>query len=894
MDSKIIIMVISKEHNIEKLEATINNLRNNNCTSEEIVVAIERENAEEIIEYCQSNDIKYVEYEKLDEVYYDIHKNLEFDYISFIEEGDKYNKNFKEKILKHIANTKHNIIVGQILNKKKKYLLNKVIAKGIAVDIERSPQRIWIHLESAFVSKKILDSLEKEADDTLEYYVDKTLLSKVIAIHGGYKIARNIKLTKSKKLEDSDESKEENYDLAWYKNLFIYGNNIFNYSIQKYGAPLKFLQYMFMYIAKNVINENVNMKNKHIIVDEKKEEFYSSFKQILQQIDDEIIMATEGNKRVNYYLLNLKYGKSNQNDIKYREFIDKINIINNNKRLFTAKDVKIKVLLMDYVEDNLIITASYPFQFDESKLKIFVTYLGEKIYAEKNYLYSDYRAFGAIIYQNYTFTVKIPLKENKEKQYIEFFVEGEKAVVRLDLNFNKPLTRLSKAKYSYWNCGKFTLNYRKKSILVLKNNKLRYIKREFKYIKSLLKNKKKYIKNAGKLRIIYHLTKPFYRKEIWLFQDKVYKAGDNGEYLYTYANKQKDGIKKYYIMKKDCLDAKRFKKEHKKFVEFGSLKHKLLFLNANIVFTTHNNVTKQHGFDEKREKYFRDLFNSTNVCIQHGLSVQYIPHLINRVNDNLKGFYLASPIEKENMSEPEFAYGDNLDILKITGSPRYDGLKNNDKKQILITPTWRSYLALPSVKYGESRRHNNNFIKSDYFRIYNTLINDPKLINVAKETGYKIIYLLHPCTSSQIDDFDKNEDVELIAATDDLNYEKILTESSLMVTDYSGVQFDFAYMYKPIVYFHPEELPPSYEEGAYKYETMSLGEIVKESDKLVDTLCEYMKNDCKIKPEYEKRIDKFFKYHDYNNCKRIYDDIMEFRNGEKQCKEFSKDKIEIL
>ena len=55
------------------------------------------------------------------------------------------------------------------------------------------------------------------------------------------------------------------------------------------------------------------------------------------------------------------------------------------------------------------------------------------------------------------------------------------------------------------------------------------------------------------------------------------------------------------------------------------------------------------------------------------------------------------------------------------------------------------------------------------------------------------------------------------------SYEKILTESSLMVTDYSGVQFDFAYMRKPVVYFHSPKLPPHYQEGGFSYETQGFG-----------------------------------------------------------------------
>lgn len=867
---KIQILVISNEDNLDNIKLTLDNLKENNCTKEEFIVISKKDS---LIEgFCKDNNINYFVYENEEDIYYDLSKTLKFDYISFINAEDTYSADFKEKIIKHLKNKQDNIFICPIVCNEYTYLLNRTISRGKEIDIEKKPEKIWVHLNSTFISKKLLEKVKRPSCDNLKYYIEKNLLTKLISLNGGYNILHDIKLISIKQLEDSPEAKPENYDVLWYKNVF---NNIeenFEFSIKKYGNILKYVQYSSVYLIKNIINENVNSKNKHILIDEKLNEFYKNVKKVLQNIDDEIIMKTLGNKLVNYYLLRLKYEFLDK-DIEYREFENRIHIINNDKMIFNASDTKIKILLMDYINENLIITATYPFPFDEKKIKIYAKYLDKKIYAEKNYLYSEYKAFGKKLYENYTFDIKIPLKMDKQKQYIKFFLESYKSTVELDINFNKPLSRLSNLKYAYWNCGRFTLNYRQKGILVMKNTKLRYIKREIKYIHSLIHSKKEVARKSGRLRILYNLTKPLFKKEIWLFEDKIYKGGDNGEYLYTYASKQKDGIKKYYILKKDCIDAKRFKKEHKKYINFGSLKHKLLFLNSNIAFQTHANVTKQHGFDETVERYFRDLYNSYNVCIQHGLTVQHIPHLTNRISDNLKQFFLASPVEKKNMENKEYAYKEHLEYLKITGSPRYDGLKNNDKKQILITPTWRSYLALPSPGYGQSRKHNDNFKQSRYFKIYNNLINNKKLIDTANKYGYKIIYLLHPCTSSQINDYDRNENVELIAATDNMNYEEILTKSSLMVTDYSGVQFDFAYMYKPIIYFHPDELPPSHDEGEYKYETMALGEIVKTSDKLVEKLCSYIQNECALKDEYKERIDKFFKYHDYNNCKRIYNEI---------------------
>ena len=58
---------------------------------------------------------------------------------------------------------------------------------------------------------------------------------------------------------------------------------------------------------------------------------------------------------------------------------------------------------------------------------------------------------------------------------------------------------------------------------------------------------------------------------------------------------------------------------------------------------------------------------------------------------------------------------------------------------------------------------------------------------------------------------------------------------------------------------------------------MGFGEICTKTEELVDTLCEYMKNECQMKEEYVQRADNFFEYRDHNNCKRIYDQIMEFQ-----------------
>ena len=279
----------------------------------------------------------------------------------------------------------------------------------------------------------------------------------------------------------------------------------------------------------------------------------------------------------------------------------------------------------------------------------------------------------------------------------------------------------------------------------------------------------------------------------------------------------------------------------------------------------------------KMSAYIRDLAKFHVACVQHGMSVQKIAIAQKRLRDNTRLYFCASKYEIENLSHPVYDYV-GYDALKLTGVPRYDGLINNDQKIILISPTWRMQSAMLVTKNeGVARDYNPNFKNTSYFKVYNSLINDKRLIDAAKKYGYRINYVLHPIVSPQADDFDKNDYVDIIPATGDMSYEKIFCESSLMVTDFSGVQFDFAYMRKPLVYLHHNDIPQHYEEGTFHYDTMAFGEICHDNDELVDVLCEYMANGCRMKDEYRRRADDFFEYDDHDNCRRIYEEMIKYQ-----------------
>ena len=544
---------------------------------------------------------------------------------------------------------------------------------------------------------------------------------------------------------------------------------------------------------------------------------------------------------------------------------------------------KVIIAAVNYENRNIEIDAKSVLvdYFDNEDINISITVNNEEIETKPVECYPFLRSFGRVFLKKYQFHFSVPVDLAPYIKVAFFLVRNGKKYSQ-KLTFSEAASKLSnKMVGSYWNFDKGKLMfYKVPNKLIIRNaNHLQLIYREYKYLLRFcmhLHKRKLWhdCKNLFKLRIAYQTKKHLYKnKRIWVMFDKLYKAGDNGEYMYHYLKNNDLGITPYYIVNEDSPDYKRLKDAGENVLISNSDECKLMCLLAEAVLATHATIWQYCGFSKAEQQYFKDLFNAKLICIQHGLTVQQIAQYQNRLFDNTQFYCCASKYEVENILQP--IYGYEPEKIKLTGLARYDGLRNNDKKIILITPTWRRDIVNNGIAYIK-KTHNNHFKESTYYKIYNKLINDKTLIDKARETGYEIMFLLHPAMSSQSVDYDRNDYVKIVEAASDISYEKILTESSLMVTDYSGVQFDFAYMRKPLVYYHPSALPPFYEESIYKYDTMAFGEICTEHNELVNILCEYMDNDCKCKEKYIKRADDFFAFDDYNSCERIYKAVCEF------------------
>ena len=388
--------------------------------------------------------------------------------------------------------------------------------------------------------------------------------------------------------------------------------------------------------------------------------------------------------------------------------------------------------------------------------------------------------------------------------------------------------------------------------------------------------------NSSKANWAISLRKEFFsrlktkKKPVWLFMDRIDRAGDNAEALFRYVRNYKE-IDSYFIIQKDTEDYHRLK-ELGNIVELNSKQHFLLVLSADYIISSQSNGVVENPFWDASE-YFRDLYHQARIVfLQHGVIKDDMSSTLDRYNTNFYGFITSSSREKQSILDYPYYYSDEK--VWLTGLPRFDMLYDNPQKYIVIMPSWRQ--GLMHQVWSEEKNNmiwvvKDDFLQSEYVQKYRSLMDNKELNKACSNYGYKLVFMPHALMEPYIDYFIQND--SCIYWDSKKAYRDAFAEGNLLITDYSSVVFDFAYLQKPILYYQFDKEKffeeHTYKQGYYDYEKDGFGEVAYTEQTLVSLIVKYMEDDCHIKDKYRDRILQTFAYHDKNNCKRVYDRLME-------------------
>ncbi len=367
-----------------------------------------------------------------------------------------------------------------------------------------------------------------------------------------------------------------------------------------------------------------------------------------------------------------------------------------------------------------------------------------------------------------------------------------------------------------------------------------------------------------------------FSKDIWVISEYETTARDNGYWFYKYIRENHPEIKSYYPINSGSADYKKIRPLGNT-VRYGSFKHYMLFWAASFYCSS----SSVQGFPYPRiceDIVLRGMHGFKYIFLNHGITRGY-SHIVNAKWTNYDLLITCAALDKKIMMEDN---GQPESKVALTGFARHDNLGNElyDPKLILIMPTWREYLCYRNeISKDRIDAVTKEFLNSDYYSNYNGLLNSSEFIDYLEQNDMRCVFYLHQNAQVYSEYFHSSSDRITIGLTENYDIQTLLKEAAVLITDYSSVYFDFAYMHKPLLYFQFDK--ETFEEKQYapgknySYEANGFGDICYSMDELIAKLLDLKANNNTMEDKYSKRVDGYFEFFDHDNRERIFHAIVD-------------------
>lgn len=368
----------------------------------------------------------------------------------------------------------------------------------------------------------------------------------------------------------------------------------------------------------------------------------------------------------------------------------------------------------------------------------------------------------------------------------------------------------------------------------------------------------------------YYFKNKNHERQIWLFMDRPDRADDNAKILFKYVQNYSN-IDSYFLLSRESHDYDEMS-NFGNVIDIYSQQHFRLALVADYIISSQCNGIIENPFWEEAE-YFRDIYHRPKmIFLQHGTIKDDMSNTLNRFNTNFTGFITSTRAEYQSILDYPYFYTSRE--VWLTGQPRYDELYDAREKFVLIMPSWRKGL----MKYEwDEEKHNmewrlkEDFSKSLFYKKYRALLQNRQLQGVLNGYGYSLALCMHPLMKKYANELMDGTDCMIIDVHE--NYRDLFARASLLITDYSSVAFDFAFLRKPVIYYQFDKesffFEHTYKEGYFDYEKDGFGPVCTNESMLVKEICNSIDRDNFLSEKYRNRVDAVFEYEN-GFCERVF------------------------
>ena len=356
-------------------------------------------------------------------------------------------------------------------------------------------------------------------------------------------------------------------------------------------------------------------------------------------------------------------------------------------------------------------------------------------------------------------------------------------------------------------------------------------------------------------------------KNIWLFSSwggKEYV--DNPKYIFKELNNKKVNVNSYWLVK-DKNKFNQLKKKGINVIYAYNIKGVWIQLRASLVVFTHSvnseyipfliahrvlRVLTWHGIPIKKIGYDDHKSTPKNLIKIFNIIFPYL-------SDHLD-LLLASA--KADLEIYTGAFNISKDKIIITGYPRNDILlnnnnNNNNKIQVIYMPTYRGEI---NSKFELFKKTNFDFNFFDELCKKNDISFTIKLHPVQQLESTDLIFI-HQCSNINIQN--------------DNDIYEVLHKYDILITDFSGIYFDFLITGKPIVMapFNMQEYLNKDRTLYYEYSDICPSNPVKNWNEVFEEILKIKENNFKTSNKYHELQLRFHEYIDASSSRRALDAI---------------------
>lgn len=359
--------------------------------------------------------------------------------------------------------------------------------------------------------------------------------------------------------------------------------------------------------------------------------------------------------------------------------------------------------------------------------------------------------------------------------------------------------------------------------------------------------------------------------DCWLIMDRVDKADDNGEHFYRYIQAHHPEINAYFVLQKKSKDWNRLAKDGFRMLDFKSDRHLMAVIQSKYIISSHADRFIKTPLPMA---HYDDVLKYEFIFLQHGVTQNDISRWFNNIKPSL--LVSATVDEYKSIVDKSSNYLSTEKEVKLTGFPRHDRLNDIPKSNeiIFIMPTWREYLVSLTDDHG-NRSKKRDFLQSNYAINWMELLNSNDLRQLAQKSEMKVVFCPHPILMTYLKDMVIPEYIEIHNSSNNESLQSLFAKSAVLITDYSSVTFEFAYMNKPTIYFQfdSEEFFTKHtmRRGYFNHDSDGFGPVCNTSGSVIYELERTLHNE---QPEiYETRRVNTFPFRDGKCSERVYNAI---------------------